>query len=226
MRSFTRRSPSTWAVVFLFLALSLAACATEPDELRGTVLSSGDPASAFTLTDQFGETTSLTDFQGDVVALTFLYTYCPDVCPVVANHLRTIQERLGQNADQVSFVIVSVDPERDTVERAHEYSQRWKMLDDWRYLVGTREELEPVWEAYFISAFLDRQASAGDAIPTPVPQVPSAGVDDLQREIALRYTVAHSSPIYLIDQEGRRRVLFTLPLDPGDVVRDINALLE
>ena len=216
----------TLAVVIVFWALLLTGCASQPDELRGTILRSGDPASDFTLTDQFGQTASLADFQGDVVALTFLYTYCPDVCPVVANHLRTIHQQLGAAAGEVSFVIVSVDPERDTVERAHEYSERWKMLDDWRYLVGAREELEPIWEAYFVSSFVDRQTSAGDLIPTPVPQVPSAGVDDLQREIALRYTVAHSSPIYLIDREGRKRVLFTLPLDPSDVVHDINALLD
>ena len=52
------------------------------------------------------------------------------------------------------------------------------------------------------------------------------GVDALRRDIASRYTVTHQAPVYLIDKQGRVRVLHTLPIDPGDVVADIRALLR
>ena len=141
-----------------------------------------------------------------VVVLTFLYTYCPDICPIVAHHVKAVSEGLGDDAAEVSIVVVSVDPERDTVERALEYSDVWGMVENWVYLVGNEEELSPVWEAYYVVAAVDEEGRVAD-VPEEWKVDRVRGVDALSRDIASRYTVTHQAPVYLIDKQGRVRVL-------------------
>ncbi|MCY3639175.1 MAG: SCO family protein, partial [Chloroflexi bacterium] len=114
------------ASLFAFLAVGCSASAPDFDEFKGTPFTGERPAPDFTLTDQFGKPRSLrTDFDDRVTLLTFLYTECPDVCPIVANHLRDISGILDDGEPDTAIVIVSVDPINDTVESAHTYSERW-----------------------------------------------------------------------------------------------------
>ena len=191
----------------------------------GTVIEDRREAQDFRLTDHFGKSVSLGLYnEGKVVVLTFLYTYCPDICPIVAHHIKSVYDSLGDDAGDVAIVVVSVDPERDTVERAREYSEAWGMAENWGYLVGSEDELSPVWEAYYVVAAVDEEARVAD-VPEEWKVDRVRGVDALSRDIASRYTVAHHAPVYLIDRQGRVRVLHTLPFDPADVVADIRALL-
>jgi protein SCO1/2 len=208
------------------LVPAILAC-TEPEPMLGTVLEDdGQQAPSFELMDQFGQSATLTQYDGDVVLLTFLYTYCPDVCPAVTGHLRTTHELLGDDAERVDFVAISLDPERDTVERAHEYSEAWRMLDKWDFLVGDREQLASIWKGYYVDP-LQAEWTRGE--PTASPRAAGhtqSGVDALQREIATRYEVLHATPVYLIDRDRRIRVLFTPPLDPDAIAHDIRLLLK
>ena len=208
--------------VALPIAIAMATCGgSAPPQFRGTDLSEpSQVAPEFSLRDQFGEPVSLSDRRGDVVILTFLYTYCPDICPVVAGHLADVYDALAQNPDtiaQVSLIAVSVDPQRDTVERAHEYSSQYGMLNTWSYLVGTEEDLAEVWADYYVSA------APTDGEPT---HDESGSTDAQVEQIAAAYTVSHQAPVYLIDRQGRMRVLFTLPFSPRDVVADVRTLLK
>src|SRR3989338_6867882 len=93
----------------ILLTIVLAGCAPEP--LSGTELGA-DPAPDLTLTDGLtGSPVTLSSLRGSVVALTFLYTRCPDSCPLVAEQFRATQNELGADADRVRFVGVSVDPD-------------------------------------------------------------------------------------------------------------------
>ena len=193
--------------------------------MLGTVLNPARPAAPFELQDQFGRRVRLDDHQGNVVVLTFLYTYCPDICPVVTSHLRDARRLLGEDAGKVAFVAVSVDPERDSVERAHQFSEDWGMLHDWSFLVGEEEELSPVWRSYYLDPGVvqlsgDHEESASEDGDH------SSGVDALQYEIASRFNVVHSAPVYLIDRAGLLRVVFTLPMDPEALAHDIRLLLD
>ena len=76
----------------------------------GTELTAKEPAPEFTLLDQFGEETSLREERGKVVALTFLYTNCPDICPLTAHSLGKAHEALGEDAARISIIAISVDP--------------------------------------------------------------------------------------------------------------------
>ena len=192
----------------------------------GTVIEDRREAPNFRLTDHFGNAATLDQYsEGKVVVLTFLYTYCPDICPIVAHHVKGVHGRLGDDAEEVAIVVVSVDPERDTVERAREYSEAWGMAANWAYLVGSEDELSPVWESYYVVAAVDEEARVAD-VPEEWKVDRVRGVDALRRDIASRYTVTHHAPVYLIDKQGRMRVLHTLPIDPADVVEDIRALLR
>ena len=198
----------------------------EAEGFRGTVLTSNAPAPGFELTDHLGKSADLFQYNdGNVVLLTFLYTYCPDICPIVTFKIKSIHTLLGTDAKNVSIVAISVDPERDTVERAYEYSEDWGMTDKWSFLVGTESQLESVWASYFVSSVIDD--SHRPSTVSHLGEVPDVkGVDALSRDIALRYTVNHQAPLYLIDRDGVMRVLHTLPIDPEEVVDDLQVLLD
>ena len=214
------------ALPLLVAAGLLATGCSGPEPMAGTVLTSSDPATPFELTDQAGRPVSLGDYRGKVVALTFLYTYCPDICPVVTSHLKQARETLGEDSGEAAFVAISVDPERDTVERAHAYSQEWGMLDEWAFLVGERDQLAPIWKAYYVEATIDSSTHSDTPGASHAADAPSGRVTASSGEITTAYTLSHPAPVYLIDREGLLRVLFTLPFEPDDFVHDIGILLK
>lgn len=165
--------------------------------LQGTDLG-GTPAPDFRLTDQFGKQVSLSQFKGKPVVLTFLYTHCPDVCPLTAEKLRIVMQNLGSDAQRVAVLAVSTDPKGDTPEAALNFSKTHKMVDYWHFLIGTREGLAPVWKAYGIYA---------------EPANAKSGV------------VNHSFAVYVIDKQGRERVFLGDDFTPGQLTGDLRVLL-
>ena len=119
----------------IFVSVALLGC-SGPESFEGTELSSKAPAASFRLQNQFDLPVSLSDHTGKVVLLTFLYTNCPDICPIVAVNLRDVHRVLGDDAGDVALVAVSVDPERDSVQAAYAYSEKWQMTHRWDFLVG------------------------------------------------------------------------------------------
>jgi protein SCO1 len=176
------------------VALVVAACAPAP--LAGTELGATD-APDFTLTDGVtGHAVTLSALRGQVVALTFLYTTCPDVCPLTATRFRATQTELGGDANRVKFVAVSVDPDRDTPLAVQDFSNVHGLAANWYYLVGGRAQLAPVWAAYGIGV------QAGSS------------------------TVTHNDAVYLIDPRGRERVLLHSEDLANDLTNDLRALLK
>ena len=124
---------------------------TNSSGLQGTNLG-GTAAPNFRLTDQNGKQVSLSQFKGEPVVLTFLYTHCPDVCPLTAEKLHTVMQSLGSNAQHVAVLAVSVDPKGDTQAAVINFSKVHNMLAYWHYLTGTESQLSPVWSAYSMYA--------------------------------------------------------------------------
>lgn len=183
--------------VALALVIAALACAPPPPALVGTDLGGG-MAPDFTLTDGLsGGAVTLSDLRGRVVAVAFLYTRCPDVCPLTADRLRQSQRALGADAREVTFVAVSVDPQGDTPQAVRNFSARHELRENWHYLVGQRAQLEPVWAAYGIRA-------------SPDPGMP---------------TVSHSDAIYLVDRRGRERVLVHSTNSVEELAADLRILL-
>lgn len=164
--------------------------------LQGTDLGN-IPAPGFQLKDQYGSSISLAQFKGKPVVLTFLYTHCPDVCPLTAEKLHATMQSLGQNAQQVAVLAVSMDPKGDTAATAQNFSKVHKLGDYFYYLLGTHDELAPVWTSYSV----DAQAAT------------SSGV------------VNHSSAIYVLDKQGRERVLLDNGFSSSQLAADLKILL-
>lgn len=174
----------------------LTATACAPEKLAGTDLGA-QPSPDFTLTDgRSGSAVSLSGLRGSVVALTFLYTTCPDTCPLTAEHFRAAQERLGADAERVRFVAVSVDPVGDTPAAVRDFSASHRLDRNWHYLIGPANTLKAVWAAYGI-----RQ---------------EAGPSGL---------VGHTDAIYLIDAKGNARALLHTADGADALTKDIRILL-
>jgi protein SCO1/2 len=120
---------------------------------EGTELSGESPD--FQLTDQKGSLVSLKDFRGKVVVLTFMDSKCTDTCPLTAADFREAYRQLDQNeAKQVVFLGVNVNVEASAVADVSETTRAWHLeeIPSWHFLTGSREELEPVWKDYGVSA--------------------------------------------------------------------------
>ena len=160
-----------------------------------------------------------------MVVLTFLYTNCPDVCPIVTSRLREVDELLRSDGRAAQFLAVSVDPDGDTIESARDYLDKWTLSDDWQFLVGERSDLEGVWKDYYVDPAVSSHDPLKSAQASPTPE-PTGAIASLSAEITERYLVVHSTPVFLIDREGKRRVVFTPPLEPEEVAADIRRLLD
>ena len=219
--------------VFLAVVVMLIAACGEDPSFHGNTLNV-EQAPDFRLLDQHGTEVALSDFRGKVVALTFLYTYCPEICPGITEAIRKTTVLLDDEAEHLQFLAVSVDPERDTVETASSYSSDAGLHDRWRFLVGSREELEPVWKAYWLDPSVDGSVGYqivhlhedGELHVHDVDEGDVASTGDIKvvREGPL---ISHSAPVFLIDRAGNRRVLLNdLALDPAPLVHDLRILLD
>ena len=155
----------------------------------------------FTLTNHLGEPFRLHDHQGEVVVLFFGFTSCPDVCPTTLAHFRHVKQYLEEDADRVNFVMVTVDPERDSQERMAQYMQAFDK--DFIGLTGTLEETKVVWDLY-------------DVRPEKV-EVPGS---------ALGYSVTHPASSFVVDTEGNLRLIHFYGMPADVVAEDLQRLLS
>ena len=167
---------------------------------QGVLIDPPAQATDFSLKDQYGNTFRLSEQRGEVVLIFFGYTSCPDVCPVTLSEFKRIKADLGDQADRVRFVFITVDPERDTQERMQTYMNNFDST--FIGLSGERTELEPIWKAYGV--YQERQ-DLGSA----------AG-----------YLVDHSAIIYVIDQQGRWRLDYTFGMEVEKITKDLQYLLR
>lgn len=151
-----------------------------PGEPRHQTLDLAEPPTGgdFVL-DSASGLVNLADFRGDVVLLYFGYTWCPDICPtnlvLIAGALKALTP---EELERVQVLFVSVDPERDSVERLAEYSGYFhpKIVG----LTGTPEQIAAVAKLYGAAY---RRTELPDS--------------------AMGYVVDHSAYSYLIDPRGR-----------------------
>ena len=172
---------------------------TNQSGLQGTDLG-GVQAPDFQLTDQFGKTITLSQFKGKPIILTFLYTHCPDQCPLIAEKLHVVMLNLGSHAQNIAVLAVSTDPQRDTIAAAINFSQAHRMLNYWHYLIGTHAQLSPIWSSYSVYA-----------APTPTT---TGG------------TISHTTAIFIIDKQGRERVYLGDDATSAQITTDLQLLLK
>jgi protein SCO1/2 len=187
------------AIVLAFL-LHHWLMASTASPLQGTDLG-GTPAPGFALVDQAGARVSLASLRGHPVALTFLYTHCPTLCPLTAEKLRMAANQLGPQANAARWVAISLDPVGDTPQSATAFVAAHGLQGKLQFLVGSASQLNPIWHAYFIGvqAELNAQSAAGP--------------------------IMHGVGVFVIDGQGRERAFLNDAFTPSSLAFDLRALL-
>ena len=113
----------------------------------GSVVPEGVRAPDFALHDQDGELIRMRDLRGGPAIVTFLYTTCEESCPPQAQQIKGALDRLERDPPALA---IAVDPENDTPERARHFLAEQRMTGRMDFVLGTEEELRPLWNAYAI----------------------------------------------------------------------------
>ncbi len=161
-----------------------------------TIFVSGLP-----LITQDGDKANLNDMGGRPVLLTFGFTNCPDICPLTLSDFQQIQNLLGDQADEVAFVFVSVDGSRDSPAALRSYFAR-RELEGITALTGAEETVRAFGAPLGLSFEVSGDASTG------------------------AYSVNHSAGSYLLDASGRWIMRFQFGLPPDRIAAELRRLLK
>ncbi len=184
----------------LVSAILISGALNEPVTYHGTHLAPPMPAADFTLRSADGPV-SRADLEGKVAPIFFGYTSCPDICPTTLLRLSNALERLGPDAaEDVQVVFVSVDPERDTPERATRYAQA--VHPSFLGITGTPEEIADVAAQYGIYY---ARAEGSEATG---------------------YLVDHTGTITVLDEDGRVALLWSPDVTAEQMAEDLAALMR
>jgi cytochrome oxidase Cu insertion factor (SCO1/SenC/PrrC family) len=154
------------------------------------------PAPHFRLPDARGGEVDTRDLAGRPYMVTFLYTRCRDICLTIGQEIGQALRQLGPRERAVALA-VSVDPEGDTPARVRRWLREQRLPPSFRYLIGTRRQLQPVWKSYY-AASQPRHS----------------------------HESRHTTSIWLIDGRGRLRTKFSagVPVPPADIAHDLRLL--
>lgn len=158
---------------------------------------------AFTLTDKNGISVDDTQFRSKVMLVFFGFTRCPDICPVTIGALSRMMELLGEKADRVVPVFITVDPTRDTPEVLKTFLENF----DPRIvaLTGSQDDITAVEKSY--------KAYAAKAKPK-------------EGEAADDYVMDHSGYIYLMDKAGVYSKIFSSTTSDQELAKAVESALE
>jgi protein SCO1/2 len=160
----------------------------------GSLASPPAPEFPLSLRNYKGQRVNIAQYKGKAVLLTFLYTHCPDVCPIIASNLGVALNMLGPaKAAKVQVIAVSVDPRGDTPTAVASFLARHGMTGRMQYLIGSARELGAVWKAWGVGAEQDAQQ----------PQL-----------------VNHSGLVYGISAGGKVTTLYAASFTPQEIVHD------
>jgi protein SCO1/2 len=161
-------------------------------------LSPSEAAPPLALRNNLGQRVNLASYRGKAVLVTFLYTHCPDVCPLITSNLRVAQNLMGKAAaSKVQIIAVSVDPRGDTRKTVTAFLARHEMTGRMQYLIGSAHELATAWKAWGVGSERDAQH----------PEF-----------------VEHSGLIYGITGSGKRLTIYASNFQPGDIAHDVPLL--
>ena len=170
------------------------------------------------LTDQLERPARSEDFRGKVMIANFVYTTCPDICPLLSFWMQRLQDRLRQEGllgSRVQLLSFTVDPARDTPPVLRAYAERHQADSDaWRFLTGPSDEVVPL----IVQGF----RLGVQALP-PTRTGRESGGDGSHDA----YEVMHSGRFVLIDRRWRIRAYYDgREIDVEQTVRDVRELLR
>jgi protein SCO1/2 len=168
-------------------------------DLHATVFSNPRDIQPFTLADHTGKVFDNRSLLGHWSFVFFGYTHCPDVCPTTLSVLSSVARKVGSHADDVQFVFITIDPERDSPEKLGQFLSRFNggIIG----VTGTSEAIRTLAHQVGITfARVEDNTGAGN------------------------YTMDHGASVLLFDPAGRFHAVFTPPLDATDMASDFGMI--
>lgn len=160
---------------------------------QGLVIKPQKAAPALALRDYTGAPVDLRSFRGKAVLVTFVYTHCPDVCPLIVSNLAAVQRQLGARAGRLQIVAVTVDPKNDTAGAVRKFLVERDAAGRMDYLIGTRRQLLPVWKAWGVAVTVNKYEDAE----------------------------GHSALVFGITPKGKIAVVYSSSFTPAQIGHDV-----
>jgi len=164
---------------------------------EGTLALPARQAPAIELRNYLGRPVTLAQYRGRAVLVTFLYTHCPDVCPLITANLRIALNMLGTRASEAQVIAISVDPRGDSPGSVASFLAAHQMTGRMQYLLGSAAELGRTWAAWSVGSTRD------------------AGQPEL---------VSHSALVYGISASGRLTTVYPANFEPAEIAHDVPRL--
>jgi protein SCO1/2 len=153
-----------------------------------------------TLLNYDGSSFDLAADRGKAVFVTFLYSHCPDVCPLIAANLHNAYSRMPAALQaRVGIVAVSADPHGDSAGAVAAFVKSHRLSGEARYLIGSASKLAPVWEAWKVGS---------------------------QQDASNPQLVNHSALVYGIAASGKIYTIYAANFTPDQIVHDAPQLLR
>jgi protein SCO1/2 len=176
----------------------LGASSAQSSGYSGLVLNPAKPVPPLALKSYLGQPVNIAEFRGKAVLVTFLYTHCPDVCPLITSILRSaLVEMPASERREVEIIAVSVDPRGDTPASVAQFLAAHEMTGKMQYLLGSAGVLARVWARWGVGSRRD------------------AGNPEL---------VAHTALIYGITGHGKIKTVYSSSFTASEIVRDVPRL--
>jgi protein SCO1 len=205
------RRRSAWlAPAAVLVALLAAACGSSGSSgaagdptastghgLQGLILRPRKPAPPLALRNYTGaRPVNIASLRGKAVLVTFIYTHCPNVCPLIVSDLAAAQRGLGAEARHLQILAVTVDPRRDTPAAIRTFLSARNATGRMDYLLGSTAQLKRTWKDWDVGV--------------------STGKNHL--------TDGHSSIVYGITASGRMAVVYPSNFTPQQIIHDVPLL--
>ena len=185
---------------FAVMAFLLTACQPGGEKFVNTDVTGLEYAKDFALTDHNGKPRSLADFKGKAVVVFFGYTQCPDVCPTTMSEMANVMQALGDQADKVQVLFVTIDPARDTQAILAQYV--------------------PAFDKRFLGLYGDQAATEKVAKEFKVFYQKVPGKTEGS------YTMDHTAGSYVFDPKGHIRLFIKHGQGTEPILHDLKILLS
>ena len=188
------------AALVWFVVIPRVMPQARPYMFHGQTIQSNRAAPTVELDGPNGSIVRLSDYEGQIVVLYFGYTYCPDVCPITLSKLDRAMDILGDGADDVQVIMVSVDPERDTPEMLEAYVTHFN--EDFIGITGDHHSIDRIATMYGV--YYEAEESSG----------------------ATGYLVNHTATVMVIDRDGYMKLVLPFEGTAEDLAADIGFFIS
>lgn len=167
--------------------------------LLGNELSPPKHAPALSLRNYLGQPVNIAGYRGKALLVTFIYTHCPDVCPLIVANLRRAQNLMGaKTAAKAQIIAVSVDPRGDRPRSVAAFLKVHEMTGRMQYLTGSAKELGLVWQMWGVGS---------------------------ERDVGRPEVVNHSALIYGVSASGELKSVYVgNSFKPSEIAHDVPLL--